>query len=230
MRRESYELSLSKPRVIMKEEAGVKLEPFERATKKSLKSMPAKSSKSFREGAERCKALPTTPEGITRMEFMIPTRGLMGYRNSFLTETRGLGILTSVFEQYAPLAGQIVGRHAGVMVSSCLGKATPYAAFQLQERGTLFVGAGDEVYEGMVVGEHARDNDLVVNITKEKQLTNVRASGCDENVILVPHRKFTLEQAIDYIENDELIEVTPTNIRMRKKNLQEVDRKRGTRA
>lgn len=229
MRREGYELSVSKPRVIMKEENGVKLEPFERATIEvpEIYSGTVIQDLSTRRG--EMQSLSTTEEGITRMEFLIPTRGLMGYRNDFLTETRGLGILTSLFEKYAPMAGTITSRHQGVMISSCSGKSTPYAAFGLQERGILFVGPQDDVYEGMIIGEHARDNDLVVNITKEKQLTNVRASGSDENIVLVPAKRFTLERAIDYISDDELVEVTPTHIRMRKKTLNETDRKRSAR-
>ena len=154
----------------------------------------------------------------------------MGYRNEFLTATRGLGILTSIFDSYGPYKGPITGRRNGVMVSMSAGKATAYAAFGLQERGTLFVGPTDEVYEGMVVGENSRDNDLLVNVAKEKQLTNIRAAGSDENIILTPPRRFTLEQAIDYISDDELIEVTPAIIRMRKRFLTENERKRAGKA
>lgn len=229
MRREGYELAVSKPRVIIKEENGEKLEPFERTSIEVPEEYAGAVIQELSTRRGEMQSLATTPEGITRMEFMIPTRGLMGYRNNFLTETRGLGILTSVFERYAPMAGPITGRHVGVMISSCGGKSTPYAAFSLQERGTLFVGPQEEVYEGMVVGEHARDNDLVVNITREKQLTNVRAAGSDENIILTPPKRFTLERAIDYIQDDELVEVTPTHIRMRKKVLNEIDRKRSGR-
>ena len=156
----------------------------------------------------------------------MPTRGLMGYRNEFLTATRGLGILTSIFEEFAPWRGPIAGRTRGVLISICQGKTNGYACFNLQDRGVLFVAPGDDVYEGMVVGENSRENDLVVNVTKGKQLTNVRASGSDENIILIPPRRFTLEQAIDYIQEDELIEVTPEAIRMRKRYLTENERKR----
>jgi len=140
----------------------------------------------------------------------------MGFRNSFLTMTRGLGILTSVFDTYIPFKGEIPGRKRGVLVSMCQGQVTGYASFSLQERGELFLSPGEEVYQGMIVGEHSRDNDLEVNLTKGKQLTNVRASGNDENIVLTPPRRFTLEQAIDFIADDEWIEVTPTVIRMRK--------------
>lgn len=229
MRREGFEMSLGKPKVILKKEGDATLEPIERV----IVEVPEAYSGSVIEDLSKRKGemqnLETSAEGITRMEFLMPTRGLMGYRNNFLTATRGLGILTSIFDHYAPFKGAIQGRIAGVMISSCSGRSTGYAAFQLQERGTLFVGPGDEVYEGMVVGEHARDNDLIVNIAKEKQLTNVRASGCDENIILTPPRKFTLEQAIDYIQDDELVEVTPQFIRLRKRQLSENDRKRAGR-
>lgn len=226
MRREGFEVSISKPRVIIKREGDQELEPFERATVEVPEEYAGSVIEELSRRRGEMQALATSPEGITRMQFLIPTRGLMGYRSTFLTETRGLGILTSIFEAYSPIAGPITGRKLGVMISSCPGKATGYAAFQLQERGYLFVNPGDEVYEGMIVGEHSRDNDLVVNIAKEKHLTNVRASGADENIILTPPRKFTLEQAMDYIQDDELVEVTPAQIRMRKRFLSENDRKR----
>lgn len=226
MRREGYEMSIAKPKVILKEEEGVTLEPIECA----VIEVPEEYAGSVIEDLSKRKGelqfLNTSEEGITRLEFLIPTRGLMGYRNTFLSKTRGLGILTSIFEKYEPFKGLITGRIQGVMISSCSGRTTGYAAFQLQERGSLFVAPGDEVYEGMVVGEHSRENDLVVNITKEKHLTNVRAAGSDENIILVPPSRFTLEQAIDYIQDDELVEVTPQTIRLRKKYLSEIDRKR----
>lgn len=229
MRREGYEMSLAKPRVILQEKEDGTYEPIENA----IIEVPSEYAGTVIEDLSRRKGelqhLITTDEGITRLEFLIPTRGLMGYRNTFLTKTRGLGILTSVFEKYELFKGTITGRLQGVMISSCAGKTTPYAAFQLQERGILFVNPGDEVYEGMIVGEHARDNDLVINITREKHLTNVRAAGSDENIILTPPRSFTLEQAMDYIQDDELVEVTPHTIRLRKRYLSEIERKRRTR-
>lgn len=227
MRREGYEMSLAKPRVIIKEENGQKLEPFEMATVEVPEEYAGGVIEELSRRRGEMQSLVTSPEGVTRMQFLIPTRGLMGYRSAFLTQTRGLGILTSIFEAYSPVAGPIPGRKLGVMISNAAGRSTPYAAFSLQDRGVLFVGPGDEVYEGMIVGEHSRDNDLVINVTREKQLTNVRASGSDENIILVPPRRFTLEQAMDYIEDDELVEVTPAQIRMRKRYLSENDRKRG---
>jgi GTP-binding protein len=226
MRREGYEFILSKPKVILQKIDGVDHEPLESVHIE----VPQEFSGSVIEELSRRKgemrSLETNEHNITTIEFLIPTRGLMGYRNDFMTSTRGLGILTSVFESYSPWKGTIPGRIRGVLISNGPGKATGYACFGVQERGALFVGPGDEVYEGMIVGENSRDNDLVVNVTKGKQLTNVRASGSDENIILTPHRKFTLEQAIDFIEDDEQIEVTPHFIRLRKRYLSENDRKR----
>jgi len=216
MRREGYEFSLMKPRVITKEIEGVLHEPQERATLQ----VPEEFAGSVIEEMSRRKGemqnLSTNEHGITLLEFLIPTRGLMGFRNPFLTMTRGLGILTSLFDTYVPYKGEIPARKKGALVSMCQGQVTAYASFSLQERGELFLSPGEEVYEGMIVGEHSRENDLQVNLAKGKQLTNVRASGSDENIILTPPRRFTLEQAIDFINDDEWIEVTPSVIRMRK--------------
>ncbi|MEK7340180.1 MAG: translational GTPase TypA [Verrucomicrobiota bacterium] len=226
MRREGYEFTICKPQVILKEVEGVQHEPFESVHVE----VPQEFSGSVIEELSRRKAemrsLSTNEHDITSLEFLVPTRGLMGYRNDFLTMTKGLGILTSVFDSYAPWKGPIEGRPKGVLISNGPGKVTGYACFSIQNRGTLFVAPGDDVYEGMIVGENNRDNDLVVNIVRGKQLTNVRASGTDENIILAPPRKFTLEQAIDFIEDDELIETTPHFIRLRKKYLSENERKR----
>ncbi len=226
MRRENYEFSVSKPRVIIKEIDGAKHEPIERVNIEVPEMYSGMVIEELSRRKGELQHLNTDEHGITSLEFLIPTRGLMGYRNNFLTATRGLGILTSVFEQFAPWKGVIPGRPRGVLVSMVLGKSSGYSLFNLQDRGALFVGPGDDVYEGMIVGENTRDNDLVVNTIKGKQLTNVRASGTDEAIALTPHRRFTLEQAIDYIDDDELIEVTPTAIRMRKRLLTENERKR----
>lgn len=226
MRREGYEFSVSKPRVVVKVIDGVECEPIERVHIE----VPEQYSGNVIEELSRRKGelqhLDTDEHGITSLEFLMPTRGLMGYRNEFLTVTRGLGILTSIFEQFAPWKGTIPGRTRGVLISMCAGKSSGYSLFNLQDRGVMFSYPGEDVYEGMIVGENSRDNDLLVNTTKGKQLTNVRASGSDENIILTPPRKFTLEQAIDYIQDDELIEVTPDSIRMRKRYLTENERKR----
>ena len=229
MRREGYEMSISKPKVITKTVDGVLMEPTERVHIEVPEQFSGTVIDDLSRRKGEMRSLNTSEHGLTTMMFLVPTRGLMGYRNDFLTRTSGLGILTSIFESFIPWKGDITGRLRGVMISNSPGKANGYGLFNLQERGSLFVKPGDEVYEGMVVGEHSRDNDIVVNATKAKQLTNVRAAGSDENIILTPPRKFTLEQAIDYIADDELVEVTPNFIRLRKMFLNEIDRKRNAR-
>ena len=226
MRREGYELSVSKPKVILKKVGEETYEPIERVHIEVPQEYAGLVIEELSRRKGEMRHLDTNDHGISKIEFLVPTRGIMGYRNEFLTATRGLGIMTSIFEEFSPWKGNIPGRQRGVLISNGPGKTNGYACFNLQERGTLFTSPGDEVYEGMVVGENSRDNDLVVNVIKGKQLTNVRASGSDENIILTPARRFTLEQAIDYIEDDELIEVTPDAIRMRKRYLNENERKR----
>ena len=226
MRREGYEFTLSKPQVIMREVNGVKEEPFEIVHIEVPQEYSGTVIEELSRRKGEMRALNTNEHNITSLEFLAPTRGLMGYRNTFLTVTRGLGILTSLFDSYGPHKGEIPGRQNGVLISNSVGKETGYSLFSIQERGSLFVGPGEEVYEGMVVGENSRDNDLMVNVVKGKPMTNVRASGSDENIILTPPRLFTLEQAIDFIQNDELVEVTPRFIRLRKRFLTEADRKR----
>ncbi len=226
MRREGYEFALSKPQVILKTIDNVEHEPIESVHIEVPQEFSGSVIEELSRRKGEMKSLHTNEHDITLMEFAVPTRGLMGYRNEFMTATRGLGILTSIFDNYSPWKGTIPGRTRGVLISNCAGKTTGYACFSVQERGFLFVEPGDEVYEGMVVGENSRENDLVVNVTRGKQLTNVRAAGSDENIILVPPRKFTLEQAIDFIQDDELIEVTPHFIRLRKRYLTENERKR----
>lgn len=226
MRREGYEMAVSKPRVILKEIDGVTHEPIERV----FIEVPSDYSGSVIEALSKRKGemqhLNANERGITEMEFTVPTRGLMGYRDEFLTVTRGLGIMTSLYEGYQPHKGEIEHRTRGVLISINQGMSTTYAIGSLQERAVLFVSPGDEVYEGMVVGENSRENDLVVNVTREKPLTNVRAAGSDENIYVTPARKMTLEQAIDYIADDELVEITPMFVRLRKRYLKENDRKR----
>jgi GTP-binding protein len=229
MRREGYELAISKPKVITKEVDGVLMEPMERVHVEVPENFSGTVIEDLSKRKGEMRLLETSEHGLTTMQFLVPTRGLMGYRNDFLTRTSGLGVLTSIFETFAPWKGEMAGRIRGVLISNGSGKANGYGLFTLQERGSLFVKPGDDVYEGMVVGEHARDNDLVVNATKAKQLTNVRAAGSDENINLTPPRKFTLEQAIDYIADDELVEVTPNFIRLRKLYLTENERKRHSR-
>jgi GTP-binding protein len=169
-------------------------------------------------------------KGRIKMEFMVPSRGLIGFRGLFLTLTSGSGILTSVFDHWGEIAqGEVVSRKNGVLVSMVKGKTLSYALYNLQDRGRLFLGHGVEVYEGQIIGLHSRDNDLAVNPTKGKQLTNVRASGTDEALTLTPPVQHTLEQALEFIEDDELVEVTPESIRIRKKLLTENERKRASR-
>lgn len=230
MRRENFEMAISKPQVITKEVNGVVEEPMERVHVEVPEQFSGTVIEDLSKRKGEMRSLSTSEHGLTTMEFLLPTRGLMGYRSDFLTRTSGLGVLTSIFESFAPWKGDMAGRLRGVMISNLSGKANGYAIFNLQGRGNLFVKPGDEVYEGMIVGEHARDNDLVVNAIKAKQLTNVRASGTDENILLTPPRKFTLESAIEYIEDDELVEVTPSFIRLRKKHLTENERKRHARS
>jgi len=226
MRREGFEFLVSKPQVILKTIDGVKQEPIE----STHIEVPEEFSGPIIEELNRRKGemhfFNTNEHGITSIQFYLPTRGLIGYRNEFLTATKGLGILTSIFHSYAPHKGDIPSRKNGALVSLSEGKVTAYACFNLQDRGTLFVKPTQPVYEGMIVGENSRDNDLTVNITREKQLTNVRASGTDESLTLTPPRVLTLEQAIDFIQDDEFVEVTPESIRLRKKLLKESDRKR----
>jgi GTP-binding protein len=229
MRREGYEIAISKPKVITKTVDGVLMEPMERVHVEVPENFSGTVIDDLSRRKGEMRSLETSEHGLTTMQFLVPTRGLMGYRNDFLTRTSGLGVLTSIFEVFAPWKGDMAGRARGVLISNSGGKANGYGLFNLQERGSLFVKPGDEVYEGMIVGEHTRDNDMVVNATKSKQLTNVRAAGSDENIILTPPRKFTLEQAIDYIADDELVEVTPNFIRLRKVYLTEIDRKRHSR-
>ncbi len=226
MRREGFEMSIAKPQVIQKVIDGVVHEPMENVHIEVPQEYAGTVIEELSRRKGEMRSLDTNEHGINKIEFLIPTRGIMGYRNEFLTITRGLGIMTSVFDSFAPWKGVIPGRKRGVLISNGPGKANGYACFNLQDRSVLFVSPGEDVYEGMVVGENSRDNDLVVNATKAKQLTNVRASGSDENIMLTPPRRFTLEQAIDYIEDDELIEVTPDSIRMRKRFLTENERKR----
>jgi len=226
MRREGIEMTVSQPQVIIKEIDGVKHEPIERVYIETPESYSGNVIEELSKRKGEMQHLRTDDNGITHIEFLVPTRGIMGYRNEFLTVTRGLGIMTSLFECFQPWKGAIPKRAKGALISINQGTATAYSIGQIQKRGTLFVSPGDEVYEGMVVGENSRDNDLIVNVTKGKQLTNVRASGTDENVLITPAKKFTLEQAIDFIEEDELMEVTPHFLRTRKKYLKEVERKR----
>ena len=218
MRREEYELGVSKPEVIQKEVDGEIHEPFEQI----VIDVEDKHQGAIMEemGTRKADLQNMEPDGKGRikLEFIAPSRGMIGFRSSFLTMTSGTGIMTSVFDHYGKAKdGELAKRQNGVLVSMTAGKTLAYSLFNLQERGRMFVGHGTEVYNGQIVGLHSRDNDLLVNPTKAKQLTNIRAAGSDENLILTPHVEHTLEQALEFIEDDELVEVTPNSIRLRKK-------------
>ncbi len=230
MRREGYELGVSRPSVIQKEVDGVIHEPFEHLLIDCESEHQGALMEALGERRAELNNMVPDGKGRVRLEFTIPARGLIGFRSHFLTLSSGSGIMTHVFDHYGPLqAGPVAKRNNGVLVSMVNGKTLGYALFALQERGRLFVQPGLEVYEGMIVGLHSRGNDLVVNPTKAKQLTNIRAAGSDENINLTPPIVFSLEQAIEFIEDDELVEITPTSIRLRKKLLKEHERKRASR-
>ncbi len=229
MRREGFEMSVSKPRVVLKNIDGELQEPYEVLNIE----VPTEKMGPIMEmvGNRRGILEELTPRGeYTLLRFSIPARGLIGVRTKMLNATQGTAIIHHRFSGYKPVEAELPHRQNGVLVSMVPGKAIPYTLFALQDRAELFVGPGDDVYEGMIVGENARDNDLVVNPTKEKKLTNVRAAGSDENIILKPHRQLFLEAALEYIEDDELVEVTPNVIRMRKIFLRENERRRQTKA
>ena len=230
MRREGYELAISKPQVIVKEIEGVRSEPFEQLTVDVEVNHQGTVMELL--GSRRGELNNMLPDGRgrVRLDYLMPARGLIGFRTEFLTATSGSGLLYHSFSHYAPVSvGAIAQRINGVLVSNVVGKSLGYALFNLQERGRLLIGPGEDVYEGMIVGIHSRGNDLVVNPTKAKQLTNIRAAGSDENIILTPPIRMSLEQALEFIENDELVEVTPKTIRLRKKHLKEHERKRASR-
>jgi GTP-binding protein len=219
MRREGFELGVSKPEVIQKDVDGVTHEPFEQIVIDIEEEHQGPIMEEM--GLRKAELTNMTPDGKGRLklEFIAPSRGIIGFRSQFLTLTSGSGILTSVFDHYGPAKkGEVTTRQNGVLVSMIGGKTLAYSLFNLQNRGKLFVGHGLEVYKGQIVGLHSRDNDMPVNPTKAKQLTNVRASGTDENLVLVKHIEHTLEQALEFIEDDELVEVTPSAVRLRKKS------------
>lgn len=231
MRREDYELSICKPEVIMREEDGVQLEPYERLTVDVEESHQGSIMEKLGERRGELTNMVPDGKGRVRLDYNIPTRGLIGFHTEFLSTTSGTGLMYHVYDHYGPaIRGRIGKRNNGVLIANCTGTARGFALFNLQDRGRLFVEPQAVCYEGMIVGLHARDNDLVVNVTKEKQLTNMRASGTDENIVLTPAIKYTLEQALEFIDDDELVEVTPKSIRLRKKELKENDRKRTSRS
>ena len=231
MRREGFELAISRPEVIVREVDGQILEPWETLTIDTEAAFQGKIME--RLGERRAELQNIVPDGDNRvrLDYMVPSRGLMGFRSEFLSMSSGTGLMHHAFDHYGPRPSTALGkRNNGVLVSMAKGKALAYALFNLQERGRLFIGHGADVYEGMVIGIHSRDNDLIVNPLKGKQLTNIRAAGTDENILLTPPIDTTLEYALEFIHDDELVEVTPNAIRIRKKLLRETERKRASRA
>ena len=230
MRREGFELAVSRPQVILREVDGQKMEPYEQLTVDIEDQHQGAVMEAL--GVRKGELRDMLPDGRgrVRLDYMIPARGLIGFRTDFMTMTAGTGLLYNVYDHYGPYkTGEIGQRNKGVLISKDMGKALGYALFNLQERGKLFIGHGVAVYGGMVIGIHSRSNDLTVNPLKAKQLNNIRAAGTDENLILVRPIEFTLEQALEFIDDDELVEVTPKNIRIRKKHLQEHERKKASR-
>ena len=231
MRREGFELAVSRPEVIMKVVDGAKMEPIENVTIDVEEQHQGSIMEKMGERKAEMTNMQPDGKGRIRMDFQMPSRGLIGFRTEFMTLTSGTGLMYNSFDHYGPFKGGSIGlRMNGVLISNAMGKAAGYAIFSLQERGRMFIGHADEVYEGQIIGIHSRSNDLTVNCLKGKQLTNVRASGTDEAINLVPPIRYTLEQALEFIDDDELVEVTPQSIRIRKRHLTENDRKRASRA
>jgi GTP-binding protein len=227
MRREGFELAVSKPEVIIREKDGHKMEPMEYLVVDVASEFQGAIIEKM--GPRKGEMVAMSPMGeMVRLEFVIPARGLIGLRGEVLTDTRGTAVMTHTFHEYAPYKGDIPGRKNGVLIAMEHGETTAYSLDALQPRGTLFIGAGVEVYGGMIIGQHAKDNDLDVNPCKGKKLTNVRASGTDDAIKLIPPRLLTLEQALEFIDDDELVEVTPLSIRLRKKELDPTKRKRAS--
>ena len=226
MRREGYELAVGKPRVVYREINGQKCEPYENLTV----DVPDENQGAVMEELGRRRGELTNMEsdgnGRTRLEYHIPARGLIGFQGEFMTLTRGVGLMSHVFDDYGPVKPDMPGRHNGVLVSQEQGEAVAYALWNLEDRGRMFVSPNDKIYEGMIIGIHSRDNDLVVNPLKGKKLTNIRASGTDEAVRLTTPIKLTLESAVEFIDDDELVEITPQSIRLRKRYLSELERRR----
>jgi GTP-binding protein len=230
MRREGYELAVSRPRVVFHEENGVKLEPYENLTVDVEDTTQGGVMEELGKRKAELLDMVSDGKGRTRLEYRVPARGLIGFQGDFMTLTRGNGLMSHNFDSYAPVKEGFLGeRHNGVLISQDDGEAVAYALWKLQDRGRMFVSPGDPLYEGMIIGIHSRDNDLVVNPIKGKQLTNVRASGTDEAVRLVTPVQLTLEYAVEFISDDELVEVTPKSIRLRKRYLKEHERKKASR-
>lgn len=230
IRREGFELAVSQPQVIIREIDGIQQEPYESLVVDVEENHQGAIMQRLGERRGQVTNMLPDGKGRVRLEYTIPARGLIGFHGEFMTTTSGTGILTHVFAHYGPIGVNVeTGRKNGVLISMCGGKTSGYSLWNLQPRGKLFIGPQTEVYEGMIVGIHTRDNDLVVNVTKEKQLTNMRASGTDENIVLTTPIPLTLEYALEFINDDELVEVTPKSIRLRKKYLKETDRRKDER-
>ena len=231
MRREGFEISVSRPKVVMKidEVTGEKLEPLEETIIDVDDAHTGVVVQKLSERKGELREMKPSGGGRTRMVFLTPTRGLLGYQSELLSDTRGTAVMNRIFHSYAPWKGEIQGRRTGVLISNGTGEATAYSIFKLQDRGTFMISAQTRVYEGMIIGEHTRDNDLVVNVVEGKKLTNVRASGKDEALTLVTPMKMTLEKAMSYITDEELVEITPESIRLRKRWLDPNDRKKNER-
>lgn len=226
LRREGFEFSISRPEVIIKEENGVKCEPFEHLVIDTPQDFSGAIIERLGKRKAEMKAMNPMSDGYTRLEFEIPARGLIGYRSEFLTDTKGEGVMNHSFLEFRPFSGSVESRKNGALISMENGEATAFSLFNIQERGTLFINPQTKVYVGMVIGEHSRDNDLDVNPIKSKHLTNMRASGSDDTIKLTPPRTMVLERALEWIEEDEILEVTPLNLRIRKKILDPNMRKR----
>ncbi|MDA0665785.1 MAG: translational GTPase TypA [Proteobacteria bacterium] len=230
MRREGYELAVSRPRVVYKESAtGERQEPYEMLTVDVEQENQGPVMESL--GLRKADLLDMVPDekGRVRLEYRVPARGLIGFQGEFLTMTRGTGLMSHIFDSYGPFKGDLAERRSGVLVSQDDGEAVAYALWKLQERGRMFISPGDKLYEGMIIGIHTRDNDLVVNPVREKKLTNVRSSGKDEHIDLTPPIQLTLEKAVEFISDDELVEITPQSIRLRKRHLVEHERRKAAR-
>ena len=226
MRREGFEMNVSRPKVLLRNENGQKLEPVEEVTIDVDEEFSSTVVDSMNRRKAKMMDMRSAGAGKSRIVFHAPSRGLIGYQSRFLTQTRGTGVLNRVFHEYAPYSGDIPGRRNGALIASETGTAVAYALFNLQDRGVMFIDPQTSVYHGMIVGEHSRDNDLEINVLKGKKLTNIRASGSDEAVILTPPRRMSLEEMMAYVEFDELLEVTPTSLRLRKRYLLEHERKK----
>ncbi|OIQ80792.1 GTP-binding protein TypA/BipA [mine drainage metagenome] len=228
MRREGFEIAVGKPRVVVKEIDGVKCEPYEILTVDLEDENQGVVMEELGRRRGELQNMASDGNGRTRLEYRIPARGLIGFQSEFLTMTRGTGLMAHIFDEFSALKADMPGRRNGVLISSEQGDAVAYALWKLQDRGRMFVSPGDKLYEGMIIGIHSRDNDLIVNPIKGKQLTNVRSSGTDEAVRLVPSILMSLEYAVEFIADDELVEITPKSLRMRKRHLQEHDRKKAS--